>query len=101
MGREAYGDRRNPEEDGDDRHEEWGVAPGHEQEDNEEPTSHQWNDRDRSPAGVAAHRESHRQRRQHTHRDDQQKRDAVHPAVPRDRATAAQHRGIDPECGQH
>jgi hypothetical protein len=58
------------------------------------------NDTDRPPAGVAAHRESHRQRRQHTHRDDQQKRDAVHPAVPRGGATATQHRHIDPERGQ-
>ena len=36
----------------------------------------------------------------HTHRDDQQKRDAVHPTVPRHWATAAQHRRIDPKPGQ-
>jgi hypothetical protein len=44
--------------------------------------------------------ESHRQRCEHAHRDDQQERDAVHPAMPHGGITAAQHRHIDPKRGQ-
>ena len=52
MGRQAYSDRGNPGEEGDDRQQERGVAPRQEQEDNEERTGRDRNDRDRPPAGI-------------------------------------------------
>jgi len=36
--------------------------------------------RQRSAAGITPHRKSHRQRRDHARRNDQQERDAAHPA---------------------
>jgi hypothetical protein len=50
---------------------------------------------------IPPHREGHRQRCEHAHRNDQQKRDSVHPAVPRVGITAAHHRHINSKRGQH
>jgi hypothetical protein len=50
MGRQAYRNCRHPSEEGDDRQQERGVAPRHEQENNEERTNCERNNRDRSPA---------------------------------------------------
>ena len=45
--------------------------------------------------------ECHCQWRKHPGRNDQQERDAVHPAVQGGRSSAAQHRPINPKPGQH